>query len=115
MPKYKHNFKVDRLQPDLGRDKVVIADPDQEQPLEDENGEPIKRKSKLVTPRPKNTETLVSIVPTPGFDSVRIDHTPQPRGGLKALQDKGLRITSYIETDGSGAPITRRRYDDDEE
>jgi hypothetical protein len=53
-------------------------------------------------------------VPTPGFDDVKIHHEPEPHGGLKALQDKGLRITSYVETDGSGAPITRRRYDDDE-
>jgi hypothetical protein len=65
---------------------------------------------------PRNTETLVSTnVPTPGFDTVRIDHTPEPCGGLKALQDKGLRITSYVETNGSGAPITRRRYDDDDD
>jgi hypothetical protein len=114
MPKYKHNFRITRLS-NSQRDAIIIADEDKNQPLEDENGEPIKHKSKLVTPRPKNTETLVSIVPTPGFDNVRIDHTPTPKGGLKVLQDKGLRITSYVETDGSGAPITRRRYDDDDE
>jgi hypothetical protein len=63
---------------------------------------------------PRYTETLIAHPPTPGFDSVKIDHTPTPKGRLKVLQDKGLRITSYVETDGSGALITRRRYDEDE-
>jgi hypothetical protein len=30
------------------------------------------------------------------------------------LQEKGLKITSYSETDGAGRPMTRSRYDDDE-
>jgi hypothetical protein len=66
---------------------------------------------------PRNTETLVSTnVPRPGFDTVRIDHTPEPHGGLKTLQEKGLRITNYSETDGAGRPINsnRRRYKEDE-
>ena len=65
---------------------------------------------------PRNTETLISTnTPVPGFDSIKIHHEIEPRRGLKALQDKGLRITSYVETDGSDAPITRSRYDDDDE
>jgi hypothetical protein len=68
---------------------------------------------------PRNTDTLVAdprVIPSGSTlaDEVKIHHELEPRGGLKALQDKGLRITSYSEVDGSGAPISRR-YDDDDE
>src|SRR5919108_1094959 len=108
----KYNKKYGDKDPNSSR--IVIASDEESVPMIDEFGEPIKRKSRLTTPRSKNTETLISTVSTPGFDSVKIDHTPTPKGGLKALQDKGLRITSYVETDGGGAPITQRRYDEDE-
>jgi hypothetical protein len=44
----------------------------------------------------------------PGFDSVKIHHEPQPRGGLKALQDRGLKISNYVETNGANRPIRER-------
>jgi hypothetical protein len=111
--KYNKNYSRSPGFDNLDR-KVVIAN-DETPAIDEETGEPIKRKSKLKTPRPKNSETLISHVPTPGFESVKIHHEIEPHGGLKALQAKGLKITSYVETDGSGAPITnRKRYDDDE-
>jgi hypothetical protein len=43
----------------------------------------------------RSTETLVST--TPGQDylnkSVEVNHTPEIKGGLKVLKDKGIRIT----------------------
>ena len=110
----KYNKKWRDKDPNSSR--IVLASDENKEsaPAFYEFGEPIKRKSRLTTPRSKNTETLISTVSTPGFDSVKIDHTPTPKGGLKALQDKGLRITSYVETDGSGTLITQRRYDEDE-
>jgi len=62
----------------------------------------------------RNTETLIAHPPSPHEADVRIHHEPEPRGGLAALQEKGLKITSYSETDGAGRPMTRSRYDDDE-
>ena len=66
---------------------------------------------------PQSTENIVPDIVSIDFDfnkKVEIDHTPQPRGVLARMQEKGLKITSYTETDGNGAPITRRKYDDDE-
>lgn len=34
----------------------------------------------------------------------------EPQGGLKALQDKGLKITSITETGGDGRPLKRNRW-----
>src|SRR5215208_6791854 len=62
------------------------------------NEEPTRRKSKLSTPRPKNTETLISHVPTLGFNDVKIKHEPELKGGFLALSKKGtIRFTSYDE------------------
>jgi hypothetical protein len=38
-------------------------------------------------------------------DDVSINHTPQPKGVLAKMQEKGLRITNYSESDGRGNPI----------
>jgi hypothetical protein len=46
-------------------------------------------------------------------DSVKIQHTPQPRGVMARMQEKGLKIVSYSETDGAGRPLNRR-YNDEE-
>jgi hypothetical protein len=100
----KYNKKYNRSPGfDTQNRKIIITN--NEDPAVDES---VQRKTKLVTPRPKNTETLVAQPPTPGFDSVRIDHTPTPKGGLKALQDKGLKIVSYSESDGANRPIRER-------
>jgi hypothetical protein len=105
----KYNNKKKYRGFDTQNRKIVIAS---DEPAVDENG---KQKSHLVTPKPKNTETLVAQPPTPGFDSVKIHHELQPHGALARMQEKGLKITSYTETDGAGRPITNRRYDDDYE
>ena len=89
--------------------KIVVAN--DEKSIVDENG---KQKSRLITPRPKNTETLVAQPPTPGFDDVKIHHEIQPRGSLARMQEKGLRITSYSESDGAGRVITNRRHEDED-
>jgi hypothetical protein len=60
--------------------------------------ENVRRESKISVPD-RNQETLVAT--TPGQDylnkKVEINHTPEIKGGLKALKDKGIRITSYQE------------------
>ena len=48
------------------------------------------------------------------YDRVKINHEPQPRGVLARMQKKGLKITSYSETDSVGRSITLKRYHDDE-
>jgi uncharacterized Zn ribbon protein len=60
---------------------------------EEEN---VRRESKLSVPD-RNSETLVSTTPGINEDSVAIRHEPEIKGGLKALKDKGLKITYYEE------------------
>jgi hypothetical protein len=54
----------------------------------------------------QNVEPAVSCPDTPDLTDIQIEHQPEPAGGFKMLQNKGLRITSYSETDGAGRPIT---------
>jgi hypothetical protein len=61
---------------------------------EEEN---VRRESKLSVPD-RNEETLVSN--TPGIPDISIRHEPEIKGGLKALKDKGLKITHYEERKG---------------
>jgi uncharacterized Zn ribbon protein len=68
---------------------------------EEEN---VRRESKLSVPD-RNEETLVSTTPGINEDSIAIRHIPEIKGGLKALQQKGLRITDYKED----IPKPRRR------
>jgi hypothetical protein len=56
--------------------------------------ENVRRESKLSVPN-RNEETLVA--QTPGIPDVSIRHTPEIKGGLKALQEKGIKITDYKE------------------
>ena len=62
--------------------KITIGETDfglKEPELESELGQekPTRKQSKLKTPRPKNSETLISHMPTPGFDDVKIHHEPE--------------------------------------
>ncbi|HEU4447715.1 MAG TPA: hypothetical protein VFR94_23780 [Nitrososphaeraceae archaeon] len=66
---------------------------------EEEN---VRRESKLSVPD-RNEETLVAN--TPGIPDVSIRRIPEIKGGLKALQQKGLKITDYHED----IPKPRRR------
>lgn len=72
----------------------------------DVENENVRRESKLSVPD-RNEETFVA--QTPGQDylnkKVEINHTPEIKGGLKALQQKGLKITDYKED----IPKPRRR------
>ena len=58
----------------------------------------IRHQLKISVPD-RNPETLVST--TPGQDylnkSVEINHTPEPKGTFKVLQQKGIKITNYKE------------------
>jgi hypothetical protein len=40
-------------------------------------------------------------------DDVSINHQPQPRGVLARMQEKGLKISNYLETGGDGKPIRK--------
>ena len=55
----------------------------------------VRHKSRLSVPL--ETEPAISTTPTIGADSVAIRHEPEIKGGLKALKDKGLKITHYEE------------------
>jgi len=62
------------------------------------DNENVRRETKLSVPD-RSTETLVAT--TPGIDylnkSVEINHTPEPKGAFKSLQQKGIKITNYKE------------------
>jgi hypothetical protein len=63
-----------------------------------------RRRSRLETPH-RNTETLVSTTPLPGYGDVVIKKPPTYRGSFKSLSEKGIKITSYDVRDGSGKPL----------
>lgn len=69
-----------------------------------------RKKSKLSTPRCRDTETLVSTTPLP-FD-VALKKPPNYKGSFKSLSEKGIKITSYDTRDGAGRPI--RESEDNE-
>ena len=57
-----------------------------------------------------NAETLVSTaVPDPDQAYLNKDNI-EPKGAFKVLQYRGLKITSYTETDSSGRPLKRNRW-----
>ena len=58
---------------------------------EEEN---VRRESKLSVPD-RNIEPAVST--TPGIPDISMRHEPEIKGGLKALQQKVLKITDYKE------------------
>jgi hypothetical protein len=63
-----------------------------------------------------NTETLIAYTPDPN-DKTASTTYGQPikvRGGLKELENRGIKITNYTERDGAGRPI-RHTKDEDEE
>ena len=62
----------------------------------DPTEENIRRESKISVPD-RNVEPAVATTPGIGADSVAIRHEPEIKGGLKALRDKGLKITYYEE------------------
>jgi hypothetical protein len=68
----------------------------------DPESENVRRESKLSVPD-RNIEPAVST--TPGIPDISIRHEPEIKGGLKALQQKGLKITEYKED----IPKPRRR------
>jgi hypothetical protein len=83
----------------------------------------MREKHKLTTPEGVNKETFVATIPEdPIHQSTSYGRPPKVRGTLKALQDRGIKIKNYNETDGVGNTITHNRYhsrhylsDEDEE
>jgi hypothetical protein len=72
--------------------KIVIAeDEEQQEQQQEEELIDMPRRS------PRNTETLVSSIPSPHEKDIRIKHEPELQGGFKALSEKGIRITNYHE------------------
>ena len=65
--------------------------------------ENVRRESKISVPD-RNIEPVVAT--TPGIIDVSIHHTPEPKGAFKALQQKGIKIKDYKETDGAGRTIS---------
>jgi hypothetical protein len=68
----------------------------------DPESENVRRESKLSVPD-RNIEPAVAT--TPGIPDISIRKEPEIKGGLKALQQKGLKITDYKED----IPRPRRR------
>ena len=60
----------------------------------DPESENVRRESKLSVPD-RNIEPAVAT--TPGIPDISIRKEPEIKGGLKALQQKGLKITNYKE------------------
>jgi hypothetical protein len=68
--------------------KCVIDYPDQSK---------VKSRSSLSTPQKSNNENpAVAYPPEPGLRSKKIEI----KGGLKSLQQKGVKVTSYVEGKG---------------
>ena len=65
----------------------------------DPTDENIRRESKISVPDRNIEPAVAAVATTPGIgaDSVAIKHDPEIKGGLKALKDKGLKITHYEE------------------
>jgi hypothetical protein len=64
-----------------------------------------------------NTETLVSVIHDNPNEKVSTNYGKpvKPKGTLKALQDRGIRIKNYSEKDGAGRTITHRKDDEEDE
>ena len=62
----------------------------------DPESENLRKESKLIVPD-RNIEPAVATTPGIGAESVAIRHEPEIKGGLKALKDRGLKITHYEE------------------
>jgi hypothetical protein len=62
----------------------------------DPESEIVRRESKLSVPD-RNDEPLVAQTPVIDYNSVAIRKEPEIKGGLKALKEKGLKITDYKE------------------
>jgi hypothetical protein len=79
--------------------------------------QPLREKQKLTTPEGVNDETLISIVPDDPNEGVSTTYGKpvKVRGGLKELQNRGIKVTNYRETDGSGKTITHRKDDEEDE
>jgi hypothetical protein len=60
----------------------------------DPESENVRRESKLSVPN-RNIEPAVAT--TSGIPDISIRKDPEIKGGLKALQQKGLKITNYKE------------------
>jgi hypothetical protein len=77
----------------------------------------LREKQKLTTPEGVNKETLVSVIddnPNEGV-STTYGKPVKVRGGLKELENRGIRIKNYRETDGAGRRITHRKDDEEGE
>jgi hypothetical protein len=62
----------------------------------------VREKQKLTTPKGLNTETLIATVPddpNAATSSTNLGRPLKVRGALKALQNKGIKIKNYKETD----------------
>jgi hypothetical protein len=68
--------------------------------------ESVRSKSRLSTPIGLNLEPCLSYLP----DGNPTPKDIEPEGAFKALQDKGIKITSYDERDGAGRPLKRNRW-----
>jgi hypothetical protein len=77
--------------------------------------QPLREKQKLSTPKEVNTETLVSTTPDDPNEGLSTTYGKpiKVKGGLKELENRGIKIKNYRETDGAGRTITHRR--DEEE
>jgi hypothetical protein len=67
------------------------------------DNENVRRDTKLSVPD-RNTETLAAT--TPGIPDISIHHTPEPKGTFKVLQQKGIKIKDYKETNGAGGTLS---------
>jgi hypothetical protein len=66
--------------------------------------ESIRHKQKLDVPD-RNIEPAIATTPAIDYTSVQIHKEPEIKGTFKVLQQKGIKIKNYKETDGSGRTI----------
>jgi hypothetical protein len=60
--------------------------------------ENLRKESKIVVPE-RNEDTLLAQTPGPDYlnKQVKIHKEPEIKGGLKALKERGMKITYYDE------------------
>ena len=71
--------------------------------------EELRTKSKLSVRGSRDKESRVAYPKDPNEDFFNKDNI-EPQGAFKALQDRGLKITTYSEIGPNGRPLKRNRW-----
>jgi hypothetical protein len=104
MPIYRdtpvEKYRVKKLELKDNTTRIIDSSDDNDNQIEDETREPVKRKSRLTTPRPKNAQPAIRFMTSADYTNNRvgIHHEPELAPSFKEFARKsGIRFTSYEE------------------